>query len=108
MVASHIRAVVLLLLVLGGCAIARTGEDRFSYTPSVSVKEEDLNDCDVRARGAARAALADASDEAESFSAWTGLVGALMALEYASAVEQGAYDEAFEACLRDKGYEVGD
>ncbi len=102
----HLKAAVLVSLVLGGCAIARTGEDRFSYTPSVTVKQADYDQCNWRARSAASDALAEVSSGAENFAAFTGALGALLALEYASSVEQGAYKEAFEACLKEKGYEI--
>ncbi len=104
--ARHVKTAVLLLLVLGGCAIARTGEDRFSYTPAVTVQQEDYDQCHWRARAAASDALADVSKGAENFAAFTGALGALLALEYASSVEQSAYKEAFEACLKEKGYEI--
>lgn len=102
--AGYKSIALLLLLFLGACAFARTGEDRFSYTPSVSVKEEDYGQCDARARAAAHRALAEVSDEAETFAALTGGLGAWLTLEYGSSVEQSAYKESFEACLQEKGY----
>ncbi|MDJ0611097.1 MAG: hypothetical protein QNJ67_19130 [Kiloniellales bacterium] len=95
------------LLLLGACAMARTGEDRFSYTPSVSVEGADYDYCDAQARAAASRALAEVSDEAETFALMTGALGAWMSVEYGLSVEQSAYNEAFDDCLRDKGYEIG-
>lgn len=86
--------------------MARAGEDRFSYTPSVSVEQLDYDQCNWRARAAAQQAVAEISDDAETFAAWTGGIGAWLSLEYASSVEQAAYDETFEDCLRERGYEV--
>ena len=106
MIARHLMTAVLVSLVLGGCAIARTGEDRFSYTPTVTVKQEDYDQCNWRARSAASSALAEVSSGAENFAAFTGALGALLALEYASSVEQSAYKEAFETCLKEKGYDI--
>ncbi len=101
-----IIAATLFPLLLAACAVARTGEDRLSYTPSVSVGQGDYDHCDARARAAARRALAEASDEAETFALMTGGLGAWLSVEYGLSVEQGAYEEAFDDCLRDKGYDI--
>ena len=99
-------AATLSFLLLEGCAMARTGEDRFSYTPSVSVEQGDYDQCDARARAAAQRALAEVSDEAETAALMTGALGAWLAVEYGLSVEQSAYEEAFDDCLRDKGYDI--
>ena len=104
MIGGRSLVTVPLVLLLGACAFARAGEDRFSYTPSVSVKEEDYGHCDARARAAAHRAVAEVSDEAETFAALTGGLGAWLSLEYGSSVEQSAYKETFEDCLQEKGY----
>ncbi len=96
----------ILMPLLVGCVFARAGEDRFSYEPSVSVKEEDYAHCDGRGRAAAYRALSDVSGGAESVAALTGALGAWLTLEYGSIVEQNAYEEAFESCLQEKGYEI--
>ncbi len=99
-------ATALLLHFLAACAFARSGEDRFSYTPSVSVKEEDYSHCDWQGRAAAHRAIAEVSEGAEAVAGLTGALGAWLTLEYGSMVEQNAYKEAFESCLREKGYET--
>ena len=96
----------ILMPFLVGCVFARAGEDRFSYEPSVTVKEEDYAHCDGRGRAAAYRAISEVSGEAESVAALTGALGAWLTLEYGSIVEQNAYEEAFESCLQEKGYEI--
>jgi len=102
-------AIILAAYALCGCVFARpAGDGRFSYTPPEHIAEAHRSECKTRASRAASDAIVEIADEAETVALFTGGLGAWLALEYAAAAEDRAYEETFKDCLRTLDYETGE
>ena len=103
-------AAILAMLMISGCGGTHFGTDpdEFRYEAPELVSEADEVMCTSRARSAARQRGNEltSSKSMENTAMYGGVIGAVGVFSYIYEAEEQAYEEAFQACLEERGYEL--
>ncbi len=99
------------LLSAAGCAPSHFAQEDpdWGYEPPEFVSEEDRKACEARALSAARSRSSEVTSSgsvAEGVAAWGGVLGFTGVILFLRGEEEEAYGEGYDACLRDKSYEI--